>query len=168
MDEEAKLAGYVSQITVHKIRSVGRDEAESTEPGKDLLLEKVKEAGQHDREYQALLAYLRSSDGTIPPEATPYKGIRDELSEDNGLVLYGCRVVIPTSMRKEILKRLHESTPRDDKDQDASKAGCLLARSQCGHNVHNRGMPPPARPICQASRKSRSRRTRCPANALRR
>ena len=41
-------------------------------------------------------------------EATrPYFPVADELSVEEGLLLRGCRIVIPTSMRQDILERLH-------------------------------------------------------------
>ena len=36
-----------------------------------------------------------------------YWVVRDELSELNGIILRGERILIPTSMRKEMLERIH-------------------------------------------------------------
>ena len=37
-----------------------------------------------------------------------YWDMRDELSELNGIILRGERILIPTSMRKEMLERIHQ------------------------------------------------------------
>ena len=37
-----------------------------------------------------------------------YWDVRDELSELNGIILRGERILIPISMRKEMLERIHQ------------------------------------------------------------
>ncbi|KAL5017321.1 hypothetical protein ScPMuIL_006910 [Solemya velum] len=44
---------------------------------------------------------------TLPETIRPYWSMRDELSVENGIVLKGTRIVVPTSMREEILSQLH-------------------------------------------------------------
>ena len=43
------------------------------------------------------------------PELTPYYGKRSELIEDKGLVFLGERLLVPSSLRKEMLKQIHRS-----------------------------------------------------------
>lgn len=43
------------------------------------------------------------------PELTPYYDKRSELIEDKGLVFLGERVLVPPSLRKEMLKQIHQS-----------------------------------------------------------
>lgn len=45
---------------------------------------------------------------SIRREFQPYLPFSGELTVHNGLLLYGCRIVIPTSLRAEILTKLHE------------------------------------------------------------
>lgn len=45
----------------------------------------------------------------IPPQLHPYWSIRDELGIVDGLVLKGQRVIIPVSMKKDTLHRLHDA-----------------------------------------------------------
>lgn len=42
-----------------------------------------------------------------PLDAREYVKVRSELSVENGLLLRGCRIVVPRSMRGEILEKLH-------------------------------------------------------------
>ena len=62
---------------------------------------------------QSLITAIRS--GWAPSkkqcnrELTPYYEKRSELIEDKGLVFLGKRLVVPTSMRKEMLKQVHRS-----------------------------------------------------------
>lgn len=44
-----------------------------------------------------------------PVGIKPYWNIKDHLSIDDGLVLFGCRIVIPTAARKKVLQDLHSS-----------------------------------------------------------
>ena len=43
------------------------------------------------------------------PELTPYYDKRSELIEDKGLVFLGERLLVPSSLRKEMLKQIHRS-----------------------------------------------------------
>jgi hypothetical protein len=43
-----------------------------------------------------------------PPEVKPYYHIKEELSIANGLLLRVDRIVIPATMRSDMLKRIHE------------------------------------------------------------
>lgn len=45
----------------------------------------------------------------VPPSAMIYFDVRDELTVQNGLIFKGERVVIPTSLRLDMIKRIHSS-----------------------------------------------------------
>lgn len=49
------------------------------------------------------------SETTISPDVFPYYSIRDELVVQNGLLFKGERVVVPNSMRVDILHKIHHS-----------------------------------------------------------
>jgi hypothetical protein len=42
-----------------------------------------------------------------PEEIDAYWNYRDEMSNSNGLILKGCRIVVPTVLRKEMLEKIH-------------------------------------------------------------
>ena len=59
-----------------------------------------------------------------------YWGYRDELSVEDGIILKGGRTVIPTSMQKDILNKLHTPHMDMEKTKLPSKILCLLAKHQ--------------------------------------
>ena len=59
----------------------------------------------------------------VPDEVKPYFDVKDTLSQDNGVITKGERVVVPKELRKDIKDRLHAAhlgydsmmqSPRDD------------------------------------------------------
>ncbi len=62
---------------------------------------------------QQLIATIKSgwaiNRKKCPPALTPYYNNRSELVEDNGLVFFGERLVVPTSLRNKMLHQIHRS-----------------------------------------------------------
>ena len=60
---------------------------------------------------QTLISVIQTgwpkSKSALPVEVQEYFSIRDELIVDEGIIFKGSRVVIPTSLRKEIIDRIH-------------------------------------------------------------
>ena len=76
----------------------------------DPIIESLREAARADEKYRILLDHVKKDavgDRNAPPFVRQYKAIRENLGTDGDLVLYGTRVVIPESKRKEVLKSLH-------------------------------------------------------------
>ena len=44
----------------------------------------------------------------VPPEIQPYWTFREEITIEDGLILKGTRIVIPTKQHQAVLKQLHE------------------------------------------------------------
>ena len=59
----------------------------------------------------------------VPVEATPYFHIRDELSVQNGIILRGERAVIPKSLRRDMIPRIHAA--------HIGIEGCLRRAREC-------------------------------------
>ena len=74
---------------------------------------KIEEATRADDEFQQLRRIIFNgwpeNKQDVPPIVTPYWHIRDQLSTYNGIIFKGERIVIPTSLRGEILQLLHSS-----------------------------------------------------------
>jgi len=74
-------------------------------------LHEIKLATERDATLTKLMTVIMSGwpqhKASLPPAVTTYFSYRDELTVQDGLVLRGHRVVIPSSMRQEMKERLH-------------------------------------------------------------
>ncbi|UYV81558.1 K02A2.6-like, partial [Cordylochernes scorpioides] len=77
---------------------------------KDEMLTKIFEAQQEDTTLKAVVNYLEQGwpdKKKMSPALLSYWHVKDELGVQNGLLMRGCRLVIPASMKLEILDKLH-------------------------------------------------------------
>ena len=58
---------------------------------------------------------------SVTPDVKVYFPIRDELTDDNGVVLKGLRVVVPNSLPKEYIQLLHKGHPGTDATKRRAK-----------------------------------------------
>ncbi|KZR96124.1 Uncharacterized protein APZ42_009713, partial [Daphnia magna] len=78
---------------------------------RDMVIDSLREVAAADAAYWELIAAVESGfsarrDRTAP-SVRQYWTIRQELSVDDGLVLFGKRIVIPQRSRRDILAKLH-------------------------------------------------------------
>ena len=82
-------------------------------PVQDAILDKIRDAARTDETYQKLtevvLHGFPDHKTDLPDEVRPYWSVRERLSIDDGLLVCGARLVIPHSLRREVLDRLHDS-----------------------------------------------------------
>ncbi len=66
-----------------------------------------------DSELQMVVDVVRNgwpeSKKQLPVQVTPYWSMRDELSTQDGLLFRGQRVVVPKSLRRDMIKRVHSA-----------------------------------------------------------
>ncbi|UYV75192.1 K02A2.6-like, partial [Cordylochernes scorpioides] len=77
---------------------------------KDDILAKIFEAQQEDTTLKAVVNYLEQGwpdKKKMSQALLPYWHVKDELGVQNGLLMRSCRLVIPASMKLEILDKLH-------------------------------------------------------------
>ncbi|VDI83091.1 Hypothetical predicted protein [Mytilus galloprovincialis] len=78
----------------------------------DRNLEQITEETSKDGTLQTLTRLIidgwPDEKNEVPKEVFEYWNFRDELSNVNGIILKGEKIVIPASMRKNILNKLHE------------------------------------------------------------
>ncbi|UYV60538.1 K02A2.6-like [Cordylochernes scorpioides] len=77
---------------------------------KDEMLTKIFEAQQEDTTLKAVVNYLEHGwpdKKKMSQTLLSYWHVKDELGVQNGLLMRGCRLVIPASMKLEILDKLH-------------------------------------------------------------
>ena len=80
-------------------------------PATDKRLEEISAKQQEDPVCKKLLEYCEEGwpdFHKIPSSLSPYWSSRGEISQVRGLLLKGSRLIIPSSMRLEILEQIHE------------------------------------------------------------
>ena len=122
LDDEvtsSELQSLVRRVVIHQVNAmhqVDGDMADSDaakEPPHlpDPMLDDLRAAAASDTEYTELIAAIM--DGFTVPRHQMDQGVRqfwklrEELSVDDGLVLFGQRIVIPKSARRGLLRKLH-------------------------------------------------------------
>ena len=76
---------------------------------RDPLLEEVRKASLADNEITMLVKAVHSGNIEKVSQGTGFYNLRRDLSTDDGLLIFGSRLVIPKSMRRDMVKRLHAS-----------------------------------------------------------
>ena len=80
---------------------------------KSLRLQDLRKHADADQEYQQIQHYVRNGfphhRHQLPEQCRRYWNIRSQLALDNDLVVFGCRLLIPSTMRPQILHELHLS-----------------------------------------------------------
>ena len=80
-------------------------------PANSHCLEEFCKAQAADTVCSTIIGYCQNEwprKPSIPLEVKPYWQARGQLTVDNNLLLYGPRIVIPSSLQKEILSKIHE------------------------------------------------------------
>ena len=94
-------------MSIAEIRAVASNHQES------VRLQVLRQYAGEDVVYQQLLHYIRDGfpehRSQLPEECRRFWNVRNHLSIDEGLVVYGCRLVIPAKMQREVLLQLHEA-----------------------------------------------------------
>ena len=78
-----------------------------------LHLQDLHQHAQGDQEYQQLQHYIITGfpehQHQLLEQCGGYWNIRSHLALDDGLIVYGCRLVVSTAMRLQIRQELHAS-----------------------------------------------------------
>ena len=102
---------HVHQVSTSTIQEITALQGDSHLP--DPRLEKLTEVAGSDNEYQLLLHAVTEgfpvSKELLPQPLLPFWSIRHELSAHSGLIIKGCRIIIPAASRKATLEALHAS-----------------------------------------------------------
>ena len=72
----------------------------------------LREEAARDPEFQQLQHVITQGfpdhRNQLPDPCRRYWNVREHLTVDDGLIVYGCRLLIPSSMRQQMLASLHE------------------------------------------------------------
>lgn len=76
-------------------------------PASPSRMESIRSATAVDGDLQSVIKLMRSRwpeyNGNVPLNIRAYVKVENELSEANGLLIHGSRLVIPQSLRSDIL-----------------------------------------------------------------
>ena len=79
----------------------------------DLFLEEIHRAASTDKTYKQLIEQVitgfTSSKDTLSEDLVPYWKVRDQLTLDGNLVLYGAHILVPQTLRRQVLTRFHDN-----------------------------------------------------------
>jgi hypothetical protein len=96
----------IAEDTVVSIKTIIADVPVTTS-----RLVKIRQEYERDKEMKCLQEYIRNGfpdNSKLSGNLRKYRALASELYDQEGLVLYNDRIVIPSGMQKEILLRIHE------------------------------------------------------------
>ena len=97
----------IAEDTVISINTIITDA-----PVSNSRIEKIRQECARDEEMQLLREYLHNGfpcdNSKLSGNLRQYRALANELYEQNGLILYNNRIIIPVGMQKDILFRVHE------------------------------------------------------------
>ena len=97
-------------------------------PASTPYLEKVKKATEKDATHQQLLTTMKNnwpkSKQQCPLNIQPFWDSRHDLTMIDGLLLKGCRIVIPKSLQADILDKLHSAHQGMDRTKRRARQSC--------------------------------------------
>ena len=95
-------------LSISEIRATHTQEREES-----IRLQELRKWADQDEEYQQLKAVILNGFPNHRSELNEmckrYWQVRHNLTMDDDLIVYGCRLLIPQQMRKKVLMQLHES-----------------------------------------------------------
>lgn len=62
-------------------------------------------------------------DGVQDKRMAPYFQRKEELSAEDGCILWGARVVVPPQLRAQVLEEIHEGHPGSGRMKEATSGG---------------------------------------------
>ena len=117
--KELTVAGNLSRAFIAAKKQVAEDEAEfqvhlitSSLPISENQLNRFRQETSNDETLQRLQAIVqagwRERMDDLTEEMKPFFSIRDEIGEMTGILMKEERVIVPSSLRKEMNARIHE------------------------------------------------------------
>ena len=110
-EAEEEVERHVSAVTRNSSRLAVKGDQE--DHLRDPMIERLRTTASTDENYKSLIDNVErgfpASRSSAHVSIAPFWNIRNELSVDDGIVLYGPRIIVPKSERREVLERLHDS-----------------------------------------------------------
>ena len=97
----------------------------SSIPATERRMEEIRQHQEEDPVIRQLKVYCRTGwPSTIPGVLKPYRYVSSELTVEKGLLMRGSRVVIPASLRVDMLGRIHSAHQGITKCRERAKHSC--------------------------------------------
>lgn len=85
----------------------------TTSTQESIRLTDLCQRANEDHEYQQLKHYIHegfpAQRSELPDQCRRYWNVRSQLSIEDGLIVFGCRLLIPSTMRRPLLVQLHSA-----------------------------------------------------------
>ena len=100
-------AGSNPEMSIAELRAIASNGQES------VRLQDLRRYAANDEEYQQIKSLILNGfpdrRNQLPERCRRYWSVCEHLTLDEDLIVYGCRLLIPSKMRQEMLAQLHES-----------------------------------------------------------
>ena len=111
---DAETSSSVRGVTLRAVESLANDaDHASSGLSSDIALDEIRQAARDDPAYSELLQCVKTGFPrdryTLLNSLRPFWKLRDDLYNEDDLVLYGARIVVPAALRRRVLARLHDS-----------------------------------------------------------
>ena len=101
--------GNNPEVSIAELRAIVNDNQEN------IHLQDLRRYAEHDHEYQKLKSVILNGfpdhRKQLPEVCKRYWSIREHLTVDEDLIVYGCRLLIPSEMRQKMLAGHHRCFP---------------------------------------------------------
>ena len=98
------------EMSFTELQAIGDTQSGVSE---SLRLQELHKHAQQDEEYQLLRTFILNGfpkqRKQLPESCRRYWNVHQQLTVDDDLIQYGCRLLIPTKMRHQVLTNLHEA-----------------------------------------------------------
>ena len=82
-----------------------------TLPASEQQLQRIKDSQQRDWVCKQVIQFCQMewpNKALLPQDIQPYYSVAAEISIENGLLMRGCRIIIPSKLQPEMLNKIHE------------------------------------------------------------
>ena len=107
-EAEAEVQHHLHHVALSSAQEMDHNRNGGTP---DLLMDELRAAARSDDEYQALAVTILNGfpdqKADLPSSLRTYWHVKEDLSVNDGIILCGARLLVPRSLRRDMLKRLH-------------------------------------------------------------
>ena len=113
--QDPEMTDALAELDIHDDpdMSIAEIRAISDQHNESLRLQELRKHAEQDEQYQLLRSLILNGfpkhRKQLPESCRKYWNVHQHLTLDDDLIVYGCRLLIPSTMRKQVLANLHEA-----------------------------------------------------------